>query len=139
RIARSGSGSSLACGARANGSEALGQASLLGPVHICHGGRAWPKWLADQGAATPQYRVSCKEPQRRNAGHLGQALRVGLYGRAGGVALIVKGMAIACFARLAGTAIQTHAIRQRNCEQALAPRSPCGGTRCADRRRSFAW
>src|SRR5690606_26650339 len=29
RIARSGSGSSLACGARANGSEALGQASLL--------------------------------------------------------------------------------------------------------------
>ncbi|HRQ48207.1 MAG TPA: hypothetical protein PK725_14730 [Rhodocyclaceae bacterium] len=41
------------------------------------------------------------------------ALRVGQYGRAGGVALVVKGPAIDFLARLAGTARLTHAIRQR--------------------------
>ncbi|HRQ56998.1 MAG TPA: hypothetical protein PLN31_06235 [Azoarcus taiwanensis] len=54
-----------------------------------------------------------KEAQRRDASHLVRALRVGQFGRAGGVALVVKGAAIDCLARLAGTARLTHAIRQR--------------------------
>jgi hypothetical protein len=82
-------------------------------VLIRHGGRARAKWLADQGAATQQDWTSFKEPQRRDAGHLTWALRVGQYGRAGGVALVVKGPAIDFLARLAGTARLTHAIRQR--------------------------
>ncbi len=85
----------------------------LGPVLIRAGGRACTKWLADQGAPTQQDWPSCKETQRRDAGHLVRALRVGQSGRAGGVALVVKGAAIDCLARLAGTARLTHAIRQR--------------------------
>ena len=53
-----------------------------------------------------------------DAGHSGSALRVGPCGRAGGVALVVKGAAIDFLARHAGAAIQAHAIPQRKCEHA---------------------